>query len=106
MLDVCTLVCLLSIVQAAMPINLSITHSTASPLPTGLSALISMLPSSEHVKAAYLGSDGILTVEPGQLHPHLLVDCSTIDPITSQEVSVWGGWTVWAVQPVSAPAPG
>lgn len=28
----------------------------------------------------------MLAVEPGQLHPHLLVDCSTIDPITSQEV--------------------
>ncbi|PRW44552.1 putative 3-hydroxyisobutyrate mitochondrial [Chlorella sorokiniana] len=53
----------------------------------GLSAIISMLPSSEHVKAAYLGSEGILTVEPGTLHPHLLVDCSTIDPITSQEVA-------------------
>lgn len=50
-----------------------------------------MLPSSEHVRAAYLGSEGILSVEPGQLHPHLLVDCSTIDPITSQEVRVGAG---------------
>lgn len=50
-----------------------------------------MLPSSEHVKSAYLGSEGILTVEPGTLHPHLLVDCSTIDPITSQEVCQWVG---------------
>jgi len=89
-----------------MPTLPSTPLKPSSPLHPGLSALISMLPSSEHVKAAYLGSDGILTVEPGQLHPHLLVDCSTIDPITSQELSVWGGWTVWAVQPVSAPAPG
>lgn len=44
----------------------------------GLSAIVSMLPSSEHVRAAYLGSDGVLSVEPGQLHPHLLIDCSTI----------------------------
>lgn len=54
--------------------------------PAGLSALVSMLPSSEHVRSAYLGAEGILRVEPGQLHPHLLVDCSTIDPITSREV--------------------
>lgn len=53
----------------------------------GLSAIISMLPSSEHVRQAYLGPEGILSVEPGQLHPHLLVDCSTIDPITSREVA-------------------
>lgn len=36
---------------------------------------------------AYLGPEGILAVEPQELHPHLLVDCSTIDPITSREVS-------------------
>lgn len=53
----------------------------------GLSAIISMLPSSEHVRAAYLGPQGILSLEPGQLHPHLLVDCSTIDPITAKEVA-------------------
>jgi 3-hydroxyisobutyrate dehydrogenase len=46
-----------------------------------------MLPSSEHVRAAYLGPHGILSLEPRQLHPHLLVDCSTIDPITAQEVA-------------------
>lgn len=55
--------------------------------PAGLSAIISMLPSSEHVRAAYLGPQGILSLEPGQLHPHLLVDCSTIDPITAKEVA-------------------
>ena len=46
-----------------------------------------MLPSSEHVRQAYLGPQGILSVPPGQLHPHLLVDCSTIDPITSRQVA-------------------
>ena len=46
-----------------------------------------MLPSSEHVRQAYLGPQGILSVPAGQLHPHLLVDCSTIDPITSREVA-------------------
>jgi hypothetical protein len=61
-----------------------------SPLPlllAGLSAIVSMLPSSEHVRQAYLGPQGILSVPAGQLHPHLLVDCSTIDPITSREVA-------------------
>jgi 3-hydroxyisobutyrate dehydrogenase len=46
-----------------------------------------MLPSSDHVMAAYLGPQGILSLEPGRLHPHLLVDCSTIDPITAREVA-------------------
>lgn len=58
----------------------------APPSPAGLSAIVSMLPSSEHVRAAYLGPDGVLSVEPHLLHPYLLVDCSTIDPITSREV--------------------
>ena len=46
--------------------------------------IISMLPASAHVKNAYLGDGGILSaVKPGVL----LIDCSTIDPITAREVS-------------------
>ncbi|PSC75511.1 putative 3-hydroxyisobutyrate mitochondrial [Micractinium conductrix] len=53
----------------------------------GLSAIVSMLPSLEHVRQAYLGGDGILSVPSGELHPHLLIDCSTIDPLTAREVA-------------------
>lgn len=53
----------------------------------GLSAIISMLPSSEHVKEAYLGPRGVLSLEPRTLHPHLLIDASTIDPLTAREVA-------------------
>jgi 3-hydroxyisobutyrate dehydrogenase len=46
-----------------------------------------MLPSSEHVKEAYLGPQGVLSLEPRTLHPHLLIDASTIDPLTAREVA-------------------
>jgi 3-hydroxyisobutyrate dehydrogenase len=46
--------------------------------------VITMLPSSPHVRSVYGGTRGILgDVAPGTP----LVDCSTIDPITSREVS-------------------
>ena len=38
-------------------------------------------------RQAYLGGDGILSVPSGELHPHLLIDCSTIDPLTAREVA-------------------
>ncbi|GAB4818892.1 hypothetical protein N2152v2_005938 [Parachlorella kessleri] len=53
----------------------------------GLEALVSMLPSSQAALEAYLGSDGVLRLQAGELRPHVLIDCSTIDPITSQELS-------------------
>jgi 3-hydroxyisobutyrate dehydrogenase len=46
--------------------------------------VITMLPSSPHVKAVYLGSDGLMAgVKTGTT----LVDCSTIDPHTAREVA-------------------
>jgi 3-hydroxyisobutyrate dehydrogenase len=46
--------------------------------------VITMLPSSPHVKTVYLGSDGVLAgVRPGVT----LVDSSTIDPHTAHEVA-------------------
>lgn len=46
--------------------------------------VLTMLPSSSHSKAVYLGEDGVLAgVQPGVL----LVDCSTIDPFTTQEIA-------------------
>lgn len=50
-------------------------------------AIISMLPSPAAVREAYRGAQGILSVGPGRLQPHLLVDSSTIDPLTSREVA-------------------
>lgn len=59
-------------------------HLAATP---GLEALVSMLPSPKHVREAYLGPQGILTLPPHELHPHLLVDCSTSDPATANELA-------------------
>jgi len=47
--------------------------------------VITMLPSSPHVKTVYLGNDGVLAgVAPGVT----LIDSSTIDPHTAREVAV------------------
>jgi 3-hydroxyisobutyrate dehydrogenase len=46
--------------------------------------VITMLPSSPHVKAVYLGKDGVLT---GVRHGISLIDSSTIDPHTAREVA-------------------
>jgi len=47
--------------------------------------VITMLPSSPHVKSVYLGKDGVLAgVAPGVA----LIDSSTIDPHTAREVAV------------------
>jgi 3-hydroxyisobutyrate dehydrogenase len=46
--------------------------------------VITMLPSSPHVKTVYLGKDGVLT---GVRHGISLIDSSTIDPHTAREVA-------------------
>jgi 3-hydroxyisobutyrate dehydrogenase len=46
--------------------------------------IITMLPSSPHVKSVYLGGDGVLA---GVAKGTTLVDCSTIDPHTAREVA-------------------
>ena len=46
--------------------------------------VITMLPSSPHVKAVYLGQDGVLA---GVRRGIPLVDSSTIDPHTAREVA-------------------
>jgi len=46
--------------------------------------VITMLPSSPHVKAVYLGKDGVLT---GVRRGISLIDSSTIDPHTAREVA-------------------
>ncbi|QHI99448.1 3-hydroxyisobutyrate dehydrogenase [Xylophilus rhododendri] len=50
----------------------------------GLEMLITMLPAAAHVRAVYLGEDGLLAVVPKGV---LLVDSSTIDPMTAREVA-------------------
>jgi 3-hydroxyisobutyrate dehydrogenase-like beta-hydroxyacid dehydrogenase len=45
----------------------------------GVSVIVTMLPSTEHVQDAYEGPDGVLRA--ASLQPPLLVDCSTISPL-------------------------
>ena len=51
----------------------------------GAEAVITMLPSSPHVRAVYGGDYGVLA---GSAPGMLLIDCSTIDPITAREVEM------------------
>ena len=50
--------------------------------------VISMLPSSPHVKSVYLGEDGVLA---GAVRGIPLIDSSTIDPLTAREVAAAAG---------------
>ena len=50
----------------------------------GLEMLITMLPAAPHVRSVYLGDDGLLAVVDPSV---LLVDSSTIDPMTAREVA-------------------
>jgi hypothetical protein len=51
----------------------------------GSDVIITMLPSSPHVRQVYLGEDGVLSgVKPGAL----LIDASTISPSVSRELTV------------------
>lgn len=50
----------------------------------GVEIIISMLPAAAHVRQVYLGDDGLLSHVPAGV---LLIDCSTIDPMTAREVA-------------------
>ncbi|WPB56556.1 3-hydroxyisobutyrate dehydrogenase [Xylophilus sp. GOD-11R] len=50
----------------------------------GLDLLVTMLPAAAHVRSVYLGDDGVLAAVGQGV---LLVDCSTIDPMTAREVA-------------------
>jgi hypothetical protein len=67
--------------------NLTPACPACLPCAAGLEALVTMLPSSAAAREAYLGSEGVLRSGPGELRPHVLIDCSTIDPMTSQELA-------------------
>ena len=47
-----------------------------------------MLPAGEHVRAAYLGDDGVIAAAKAGT---LLIDCSTIDVETARAVARRGG---------------
>jgi 3-hydroxyisobutyrate dehydrogenase len=51
----------------------------------GVDCVITMLPSSPHVRRAYLAENGVLA---GAKRGTRLIDCSTIDPITAREVAM------------------
>lgn len=53
----------------------------------GVQAVVTMLPSTEHVKDVYLGDTGLLKGPPGEFYPRLLIDSSTISPIFSEELA-------------------
>ena len=58
--------------------------SAAAVARAGVEAIVTMLPAAAHVKAVYLGDDGLLAhVRPGVL----LIDSSTIDPHSAREVA-------------------
>jgi 3-hydroxyisobutyrate dehydrogenase len=58
--------------------------ATAKQAATQAELVITMLPSSPHVKAVYLGEDGVLA---GVASGIPLIDSSTIDPHTAREVA-------------------
>jgi 3-hydroxyisobutyrate dehydrogenase len=59
--------------------------SSAAECAKGVDVVITMLPSSPHVRSVYLGEFGVLRgARPGTP----LIDSSTIDPLTSREVAM------------------
>lgn len=59
--------------------------SSAVDCARGVELVITMLPSSPHVRSVYLGPYGILS---GAASGTPLIDCSTIDPLTAREVAM------------------
>ena len=58
--------------------------SPAAILKEGVEVIITMLPAAQHVKSVYLGDDGILS---GNVDGIVLIDSSTIDPMSAREVA-------------------
>ena len=58
--------------------------ASAAEAASGVEVVISMVPAGKHVKAVYLGDDGVIaSADAGTL----FVDCSTIDVATAREVN-------------------
>ena len=58
--------------------------SPAGVAQAGVEVIITMLPAATHVKQVYLGEDGLLAHVPAIV---LLIDSSTIDPMSAREVA-------------------
>ena len=59
--------------------------SSAADCAHGVDTLVTMLPSSPHVRRVYQGEEGLLRrIAKGTL----LIDCSTIDPLTARDVAM------------------
>ncbi|APB99440.1 3-hydroxyisobutyrate dehydrogenase [Polynucleobacter asymbioticus] len=59
-------------------------ETPAAILKEGVEVVITMLPAAQHVKSVYLGNDGILS---GNVDGVILIDSSTIDPMSAREVA-------------------
>jgi 3-hydroxyisobutyrate dehydrogenase len=70
---------------AALAAEGCVAASSAQDAARGVDAFISMLPSSPHVRRVYQGEHGVIaSAKPGTL----LIDCSTIDPLTARDVAM------------------
>ena len=73
--------------EALQRLNAAGAKTVASPAELARSEvalIITMLPAAKHVKAVYLGDDGLLAHVPKGVR---LIDSSTIDPMTAREVA-------------------
>jgi len=68
--------------------NGAVKASTPSEVAKLSTTIITMLPSSPHVRSVYTGENGLLTVS---VDGKLLIDCSTIDPTTSKDLAKAAG---------------
>ena len=59
--------------------------SSAGDCARGVEVVVTMLPSSPHVRTAYLGEYGVIAAARTGTP---LIDCSTIDPLTAREVAM------------------
>lgn len=73
-----------SAVAQAVEAGATAVSSPAELAKSGVELIITMLPAAPHVKAVYLGEDGLLAhVKPGVR----LIDSSTIDPMSARDVA-------------------
>lgn len=74
-----------SLIQQGAQVTASPAHLGLIP---GLNVIISMLPSPAIVRDVYLNeSYGLFSTPQQSLHPHIIIDSSTIDPNTSKSIA-------------------
>merc|ERR1711974_574648 len=62
------------------------TASSPAEVAAAASTIVTMLPSNPHVRTVYLGENGVLS-DKGAVAGKLFIDCSTCEPVVSQEVA-------------------